>query len=36
LAKKKIEKEIKGLLEFNENEDTSYQNTIPMDTIKAQ
>jgi uncharacterized protein YicC (UPF0701 family) len=33
LAKKKIEKEIKGLLEFNENEDTSYQNL--WDTMKA-
>jgi hypothetical protein len=33
LAKEEIKKEIKGFLEFNENEDTSYQNF--FDTMKA-
>jgi hypothetical protein len=28
LVKEKIQKEIKGFLEFNENEDTTYQNTM--------
>ena len=32
-SRKKIKKEIKGLLEFNENEDTSYQNL--WETMKA-
>jgi hypothetical protein len=33
LVKEEIKKEIKGFLEFNENEDTSYQNL--WDTMKA-
>jgi hypothetical protein len=33
LFKEEIKKEIKGFLEFNENEDTSYQNL--WDTMKA-
>jgi hypothetical protein len=33
LVKEEIKKEIKGFLEFNENEDTSYQNI--WDTMKA-
>jgi hypothetical protein len=33
LVKEEIKKEIKDLLEFNENEDTSYQNL--WDTMKA-
>ena len=33
LVKEEIKKEIKGFLEFNENEDTSFQNL--FDTIKA-
>ena len=33
MVKDKIKKEIKGLLEFNENEDTSYQNL--WNTVKA-
>jgi hypothetical protein len=33
LAKEEIKKEIKGILEFNENENTSYQNL--WDTMKA-
>jgi hypothetical protein len=32
-SRKKIKKKIKGILEFNENEDTSYQNL--WDTVKA-
>jgi hypothetical protein len=34
LVKEEIKKEIKGFLEFNENEDTSYQNFL-WDTMKA-
>jgi exonuclease III len=33
LVKEEVKKEIKGFLEFNENEDTSYQNL--LDTMKA-
>ena len=33
LVKEEIKKEIKDVLEFNENEDTSYQNL--WDTMKA-
>ena len=33
MVKEEIKKEIKGFLEFNENEDTSYQNL--WDTMKA-
>jgi hypothetical protein len=33
LVKEEIKKEIKGFLEFNENEDTPYQNL--WDTMKA-
>jgi hypothetical protein len=33
LVKEEIKKEMKDFLEFNENEDTSYQNL--WDTIKA-
>jgi hypothetical protein len=33
LVKEEIKKEIKGFLEFNENEDTSYQNV--WDTMKS-
>jgi hypothetical protein len=33
LVKEEIKQKIKGFLEFNENEDTSYQNL--WDTMKA-
>ena len=34
MVKEEIKREIKGFLEFNENEDTSYQNFL-WDTMKA-
>jgi hypothetical protein len=34
MSRKKIKNEIKGFLEFNENEDTSYQNL--WNTMKAE